>query len=83
VVIIGGVFAKQTDQLRAAELFSPEQLAADLVARGIDARAIADVDVISDGLASATRSGDVILLMSNGSFGGLREKLVRKLSRGT
>jgi UDP-N-acetylmuramate: L-alanyl-gamma-D-glutamyl-meso-diaminopimelate ligase len=62
---------------------SPEQLAADLVARGIDARAIADVDVISDGLASATRSGDVILLMSNGSFGGLREKLVRKLSRET
>jgi len=81
VVIIGGVFAKQTDQVGAADLFSPAQLAADLAARGIDARAIADVEVISDVLTKEASPGDVILLMSNGGFGGLREKLVRKLSR--
>jgi UDP-N-acetylmuramate: L-alanyl-gamma-D-glutamyl-meso-diaminopimelate ligase len=75
-VVIGGVFRKETDQIAESDLFSPEQLAADLQARGIDARAIADADAIRDALVEDARAGDVILLMSNGSFGGLREKLV-------
>lgn len=80
VVIIGGVFQKQTDQLAASELFSPEQLAADLHARRVDARAIADVDTICATLAEEARGSDVILLMSNGSFGGLRQKLTAALT---
>jgi UDP-N-acetylmuramate: L-alanyl-gamma-D-glutamyl-meso-diaminopimelate ligase len=75
-VIIGGVFQKPTDQIAEDELFSPEQLAEDLRTRSVQARAIADIDTIRNTLASEARTGDVILLMSNGSFGGLREKLV-------
>ena len=78
-VIIGGVFHKATDSVAEAELFSPEQLAADLAARGRPGRAIADVEAIAGALCAEARPGDVILLMSNGSFGGLREQLARLL----
>jgi UDP-N-acetylmuramate: L-alanyl-gamma-D-glutamyl-meso-diaminopimelate ligase len=74
-VIIGGVYQKQTDALGESELFSPQQLAADLRARSIHARAPASTDAIAAILAEEARPGDVILLMSNGSFGGLRQKL--------
>jgi UDP-N-acetylmuramate: L-alanyl-gamma-D-glutamyl-meso-diaminopimelate ligase len=79
-VIIGGVFRKETDQVAESDLFSPEQLVADLVARRISARTLADADTIKTVLLDEARSGDVILLMSNGSFGGLREKLTVTLS---
>jgi len=82
-VVIAGVFQKPTDTVTAAELFSSEQLAADLQARGVAARAIAEVDTIRDTLVSEARRNDVVLLMSNGGFGGLREKLVAALARGT
>lgn len=74
-VIIGGVFAKASDQVGAEALFSPEQLADDLRQRLVAARAIADVDSIRDTLRLECRAGDVLVLMSNGSFGGLRGKL--------
>ena len=65
-VIIGGVLRKESDSAAEADLFSPEQLAADLVARGQRAEAIADSDAIVARLAAESRAGDVILLMSNG-----------------
>jgi UDP-N-acetylmuramate: L-alanyl-gamma-D-glutamyl-meso-diaminopimelate ligase len=79
-VIIGGVLRKQTDVIAETELFSPEQLAGDLLARGTEAQAIAPVDEIAAVLSAEARSGDVIVLMSNGSFGGLRDKLVSELT---
>ena len=42
-----------------------------LRAKGIDADASRDVDVIVRRVVSEARPGDVILVMSNGSFGGL------------
>ncbi len=78
-VIIGGVFQKQTDAVGADELFSPDQLARDLNARGVEARAFAEIDVIVAALVRNVRPDDVIVLMSNGGFGGLREKLVAAL----
>src|SRR6476620_6537510 len=42
-----------------------------LRAKGIDADASRDVDVIVRQIVSDARPGDVILVMSNGSFGGL------------
>jgi UDP-N-acetylmuramate: L-alanyl-gamma-D-glutamyl-meso-diaminopimelate ligase len=79
-VIIGGVFRKPTDALEEADLFSPEQLARDLNDLGVRARAYPEVDVIAAALERNTRRGDVVLLMSNGSFGGLRDKLLTALS---
>ena len=78
-VIIGGVFRKTTDTVAEADLFSPDQLAADLVTRGKPARAIGDVEVIAGTLGTEARAHDVVLLMSNGSFGGLRDKLLKEL----
>lgn len=79
-VIVGGVFQKQTDAVAADLLFSPDQLAADLTARGVSARAIASSDDIAATLAAEAAPDDVIVLMSNGAFGGLREKLVTALN---
>jgi UDP-N-acetylmuramate: L-alanyl-gamma-D-glutamyl-meso-diaminopimelate ligase len=80
-VIIGGVFQKATDSVGADELFSPEQLAHDLNARAVEARAFPEIETIVVALTRNVRSGDVILLMSNGNFGGLREKLAAALPR--
>ena len=78
-VIVAGVFRKETDQVAESDLFSPQHLVDDLVARRISARTLPDADAIKDALLDEARSGDVILLMSNGSFGGLREKLAEVL----
>ena len=51
-----------------------------MLPRGVAARAIADVETISTTLASEARAGDVVLLMSNGSFGGLRDRLQATLA---
>jgi len=79
-VIIGGVFQKQTDQLAAADLFSPEQLVADLHARAVPARAIGEATDICATLVAEAQPGDVVVLMSNGAFGGLRGKLAAALA---
>lgn len=74
-VIIGGVLRKQTDQVAEADLFSPEQLVEDLHRQGKSARAIGEADAIAAVIRAEARPGDVVLLMSNGSFGGLAQKL--------
>ncbi len=61
------------------ELFSAEQLARDLRARGLDARAIDGVGAIVEHLAAACRPGDVVLVMSNGAFGGIHGRLLEAL----
>jgi UDP-N-acetylmuramate: L-alanyl-gamma-D-glutamyl-meso-diaminopimelate ligase len=71
-VIIGEVMRKNTDAIPDTDLFSSEQLAEDLRAQGIEARSIADVGEIASLIAAEAESGDVVVMMSNGSFGGLR-----------
>lgn len=43
---------------------------------GARARTFADVDALARQLAASARRGDHILIMSNGAFGGLHEKLL-------
>ncbi|MEO8601582.1 MAG: Mur ligase domain-containing protein [bacterium] len=78
-VIIGGVFHKSTDAVTVDELFSPEQLVADLTARHVAAQSLGDSAAIAATIAAEARPGDVVVLMSNGSFGGLRAQLVAAL----
>jgi UDP-N-acetylmuramate: L-alanyl-gamma-D-glutamyl-meso-diaminopimelate ligase len=40
-----------------------------------------DVDVLARELARAARPGDQVLIMSNGGFGGLHDKLLAELPR--
>jgi len=81
-IVIGPVFTKPQDPLAAEDLFSPAELTADLHAVGKEAHAGQSVDEICDFLISACRSGDVVLIMSNGAFGGLPRKLLASLRQG-
>ena len=62
------------------ERFSADELVANLDARGINASAFDDTDAIVDHLAGEAREGDVLLVMSNGSFDGIWEKLLTVLA---
>ena len=61
------------------ELFSADQLAADLMARGVAASALPDVQAIVSHVAELARPGDVAVVMSNGDFDGVWEKLLAAL----
>jgi UDP-N-acetylmuramate: L-alanyl-gamma-D-glutamyl-meso-diaminopimelate ligase len=61
------------------EFLDAEQIAAELRARGRDAAALEGVPAIVDHLAAASAPGDVVLVMSNGDFGGLWGKLLERL----
>jgi UDP-N-acetylmuramate: L-alanyl-gamma-D-glutamyl-meso-diaminopimelate ligase len=76
-VILGGVFRAQ--QLGDENRLDPETVAASVRALGKDARVLSGSDAIAEHLASEARSGDLLLIMSNGSFDGLCEKLLKKL----
>jgi len=77
--VIGPVYTKPQDPLAAEDLFSPAELTADLQATGREAHAGQSVEEICTFLATACQSGDVVLIMSNGAFGGLPHKLLRQL----
>jgi UDP-N-acetylmuramate: L-alanyl-gamma-D-glutamyl-meso-diaminopimelate ligase len=61
------------------ECLSAAAVAAALVAQGRDARAFAAIDEIVDWVVEGRRQGDVVLVMSNGAFGGIWEKLLDAL----
>ena len=52
---------------------------ADLQAQGGHARHIPDNDEIIATIVREHRDGDVVVLMSNGGFGGIHRKLLRAL----
>ena len=62
-----------------AERGSSEQLVADLTRRGLDAVHFEDTDAIISDLVATSRSGDVILIMSNGGFDNIHERLLEAL----
>jgi UDP-N-acetylmuramate: L-alanyl-gamma-D-glutamyl-meso-diaminopimelate ligase len=64
------------------ERFSAAELCESLAARGIRADALEDVDAIVACALSDTRPGDLMLVMSNGGFGGIWEKLLEGLRAG-
>jgi UDP-N-acetylmuramate: L-alanyl-gamma-D-glutamyl-meso-diaminopimelate ligase len=78
--IVAGVFG--AEKVPAEERLSPEEVAADIRALGRPAACIPGVDGIVDRLAGACRPGDLVLIMSNGAFGGIQGKLAAVLSAG-
>jgi UDP-N-acetylmuramate: L-alanyl-gamma-D-glutamyl-meso-diaminopimelate ligase len=76
-VILGGVFRAQ--QLGDENRLAPESVAASVRALGKDARAFDGAEAIAEYLASEAKAGDLLLVMSNGSFDGLCDKLLKKL----
>jgi UDP-N-acetylmuramate: L-alanyl-gamma-D-glutamyl-meso-diaminopimelate ligase len=61
------------------ELFSPAELCEALAGRGVAADAFPEVDAIVDCVIAEARPGDVVLVMSNGGFDGIWEKLLEAL----
>ncbi len=59
--------------------FDVERLIDDLTGKSLAAETLPDVDRIVRTLADETRPGDVVLVMSNGSFGRIHEKLLAAL----
>jgi UDP-N-acetylmuramate: L-alanyl-gamma-D-glutamyl-meso-diaminopimelate ligase len=75
-VVIAQVYRAQ---LPPEERLSPERLVDDLAAAGRHARYVPDVGAIVDVLAREVRDGDIVVVMSNGGFGGIHARLLAAL----
>jgi UDP-N-acetylmuramate: L-alanyl-gamma-D-glutamyl-meso-diaminopimelate ligase len=75
--VIAGVFRSS---LPEAERLSADQLVTDLERAGRRARHIATVDDIVRAVAADAGAGDLVVLMSNGGFGGIHQKLLQALA---
>jgi len=77
-VVLGGV--NRADQLTDAERLSPERVVAKLHAEGRSAETFGSAEAMASYLGEELREGDVMLVLSNGSFDGLCDKLLARLS---
>jgi UDP-N-acetylmuramate: L-alanyl-gamma-D-glutamyl-meso-diaminopimelate ligase len=75
-VVVAAVFRAS---LPEDERLSAEQLVDDLRRQGQRARSIPQVDDIIQTIVRECHDGDVVVLMSNGGFGGIHRKLVEAL----
>ena len=63
-----------------SELFSTDELVSDLTRLGVEATAHSDVEEIVTTLADELAEGDIALIMSNGAFGNIWQKLLEALA---
>ena len=77
-VILPAVFRSS---LPDAERLSVEDLVADLKARHVDARYIPGTDEIVELVSRESRNGDLVVIMSNGGFDDIHQKLLTALER--
>jgi UDP-N-acetylmuramate: L-alanyl-gamma-D-glutamyl-meso-diaminopimelate ligase len=75
-VVLAAVFRSS---LPEAERLSAEQLVDDLSRQGRHARHIPEIDDIVSTIVRERRDGDVVVLMSNGGFGGIHGRLLQAL----
>jgi UDP-N-acetylmuramate: L-alanyl-gamma-D-glutamyl-meso-diaminopimelate ligase len=80
-VIVASVF--QPDKVPADERLSVDRVVCEINRSSADrrARAIDGAAEIADYVAQNARSGDVLLVMSNGGFDGVQEKILQALAR--
>jgi UDP-N-acetylmuramate: L-alanyl-gamma-D-glutamyl-meso-diaminopimelate ligase len=76
-VLLAPVFRSK---LPEAERLSVPRLVADLRCRGQSAREASSLDDIVDTIVREHRPGDLVVLMSNGGFGGIHRKLLEALA---
>ena len=79
-VILGSVH--RASQLADDQRLDPETIAAAVKQLGKDARVLPGADAIAEFLAAEAQPNDLLLVMSNGSFDGLCEKLLKRLAAG-
>ncbi len=78
VVIVAPVY--NASQIPEEERMDVTKLVEDIKKEGIEAYTFSNVDKIIDFISNIAREGDVILIMSNGGFGGIYKKLPQRLS---
>jgi UDP-N-acetylmuramate: L-alanyl-gamma-D-glutamyl-meso-diaminopimelate ligase len=76
-IVIAGLF--HPERYTADSAVSPVEMAGNLRRVGREAEFIPSVDEIVSHLAPRLKTDDVVVIMSNGSFGGIHEKLMRAL----
>ncbi len=79
-VILAGVF--RSDALAEDERMRPEKVIERIRAAGKKASYLAEVDEIIEHLARNRTGRDVALVMSNGGFGGIWDRLLARLGQG-
>jgi UDP-N-acetylmuramate: L-alanyl-gamma-D-glutamyl-meso-diaminopimelate ligase len=67
-------------EIAAEQRLDVAEIAAQIRARGGSAATPADLDGVVRACVDAARPGDVLLVMSNGAFGGIHEKLLVALA---
>ena len=75
-VVVGPVYRSE---LPEPERLSAPTLAADLAAAGVPACHLDSVDAIVDVVGREARDGDLVVVMSNGDFGGVHQRLLDRL----
>jgi UDP-N-acetylmuramate: L-alanyl-gamma-D-glutamyl-meso-diaminopimelate ligase len=75
-VVVASVFRSS---LPEAERLSEGQLIDDLKNAGVAARHLPSVEAIVSAVADEARAGDLVVVMSNGGFGGIHRKLLEAL----
>jgi UDP-N-acetylmuramate: L-alanyl-gamma-D-glutamyl-meso-diaminopimelate ligase len=80
--VVAAVFSKESDPIPAAERLDVERLARDVAAEGTPCRVLEGVETIHAHVLETARPGDVIVVMSNGAFGGLPRRLAEALGAG-
>jgi UDP-N-acetylmuramate: L-alanyl-gamma-D-glutamyl-meso-diaminopimelate ligase len=76
-VVIAPVFRST---LPEAQRLSIPELVGDLTSRGTSARAAQSIDDIVSTIVRERRDGDLVVMMSNGGFGGIHRKLLDALA---
>ncbi|HEY5938692.1 MAG TPA: GNAT family N-acetyltransferase [Kofleriaceae bacterium] len=76
-VIVGKMF--DPTKIPAEDRFDPERLALDLHRAGTKATYLPEVETISKQLAESAAPGDVVCVLSSGSFDGLHDKLLDEI----
>ena len=75
-VVIAPIFRSR---LPESERLSVPQLVHDLSSHGQSARAAGSIDDIIEVIVREHRAGDLVVIMSNGGFGGIHQSLLRAL----
>jgi UDP-N-acetylmuramate: L-alanyl-gamma-D-glutamyl-meso-diaminopimelate ligase len=67
--------------LQPEERLNPEKLMLDLKGAGKNAAYLADADAIVAQAGTEVQPGDVVVVFSNGGFGGIHGKLLERFGR--
>lgn len=84
LALANGVFVSQVarlDQLPEKDRLNPEKVVAAIEAKGVPAFYVSDALAIVEKLVPLLKRGDVIIVFSNGGFGGIHQLLEQSLKQ--